>query len=76
MQGTYAGLPDFSGYNTPKRGKNVPNYHIFTRWPQNISTGRKLFQMAIKYNNISKALQNLPKLNFFGLKISGNPVHM
>jgi hypothetical protein len=36
----------------------------------NIPKDHKTFQMAIKYINIfqSKALQNLPKIGFFGLK--------
>jgi hypothetical protein len=35
-----------------------------------MSNVRKIFQMAIKYNNIyhSEALQNLPKFGIFGLK--------
>jgi hypothetical protein len=41
-----------------------------TKWSKNIPNVCKLFQMSIKYINIfqSKALQNLPKLEFFGLK--------
>jgi hypothetical protein len=35
------GLPDFSRYNIPKRGK-------YTKWPQNIPNGHKIFPMAIK----------------------------
>jgi hypothetical protein len=33
--------------------------------------GHKLYQTAVKYTNIfpSKALQNVPKLGFFGLKM-------
>jgi hypothetical protein len=31
------GLPDFSLYKIPKRGKNIPNYH-------------GLYQMSIKYD--------------------------
>jgi hypothetical protein len=49
-----------------KTGKNIPNYHIITKWPQNISDGRKIDQIVIKYTKIfhSKTLQNLPKLGF------------
>jgi hypothetical protein len=32
-----SGLPDFSWYKIPKRGKNKPNYY-------------ELYQMSIKYN--------------------------
>jgi hypothetical protein len=47
------GLPDFSWYNKPKRGK-IPNYH-------------KFYQMAINYANAFhwKTLQNLPKFESF-----------
>jgi hypothetical protein len=42
----------------------------FTKLPQIITIGYKIFHMVIKYTNIfrSKALQNLPKLGFFGLQ--------
>jgi hypothetical protein len=42
-------------------------YQIYT---QNVPNVLKMFQMAIKYINIfkSEALQNLPKLGFFGMK--------
>jgi hypothetical protein len=58
------GLPDFSRYNIPKRGKNVPSHRKIyqngrkicipnvtkcTKWPQNLPNGRKVDQMAIKY---------------------------
>jgi hypothetical protein len=38
----------------------------YTKWPQNIPTGRKIDHMAIKYaNNVHfKSLENLPKLGF------------
>jgi hypothetical protein len=38
---------------------------------ENIPNGSKIDQMAITYTNIfhCKALQNLPKLGFLGLKI-------
>jgi hypothetical protein len=41
-----------------------------TNWSNNISKVCEILQMAIKYINIlqSKALQNLYKLGFFGLK--------
>jgi hypothetical protein len=65
-----AGLPVFSWTQYTKMVKKLPNYHNITKWPQNISHGRKIFQMTIKYTNIfnSKALQNLPKLEFLVIK--------
>jgi hypothetical protein len=61
-------------------GPNIPKREKFAKWPQAIPNGHKSYQMAIKYRfqmvikytNIfhSKALQNLPKLGFFGLKIN------
>jgi hypothetical protein len=53
-----SGLPDFSCYNLPKRGRMqyVPNNkEIFqmtiqyTKWPYNIPDGRTIYQMAVKY---------------------------
>jgi hypothetical protein len=54
-----SGLPDFSWPKRTKLGKNISN-------------GRKILQMVIKYTNIfhSKAIQNLPKIGIFGLKIN------
>jgi hypothetical protein len=53
-----------------KRRENIPNYHNITKWPKYITNGCKIFQMTVKYTSIfhSKALKNLPKLGFFGLK--------
>jgi hypothetical protein len=65
--GTYKpGLPDFSLYNTPKLGKNIPKDHKMYQMTVNIPKGRKISQMATKYVNIfhCKVLQNLPKLRF------------
>jgi hypothetical protein len=49
----------------------------YSKIPYGIPDSREIDQMAIKYTNIfrCKALQNLPKLRFFGLKNipSGNP---
>jgi hypothetical protein len=43
----------------------------YTKWSYNIPNGRNIFRMAINYTIIflSMALQNLPKVGFFGLKI-------
>jgi hypothetical protein len=40
-------LPDFSGYNIPKRGENIPNYQH----------GHKIFQGTVKH---SKCPENIP----------------
>jgi hypothetical protein len=47
-------LPDFflGAIYVPKRGEiHVPNYH---KWSQNLSNGRKIDQMSIKYTTSSK----------------------
>jgi hypothetical protein len=45
----------------------------YTKWPQTIPNGNKIYQMPTKYTNLLnyKSLQNLPKLWF--LVVSGNP---
>jgi hypothetical protein len=57
----------YLGKQTLKRewGAGLPDFS----WSRH-TKGCKLYQMAIKCNNIiySKALQILPKLGFFGLK--------
>jgi hypothetical protein len=53
--------------------KNVPNGQKCTKWPKMYQmTVIDIFQIAREYTNLfhSKALQNLPKLGFFGLKIN------
>jgi hypothetical protein len=66
-QKLWAGLPDFSWHNIPKRGKI---YQITTTLPNGHKIGmpddRIIFQMTTKYTSIfhSKALQNLPKFEF------------
>jgi hypothetical protein len=59
-------LPDFSWYSIPKRGKIYPIITKLHKWPCNIPNDSKIFQKAITYTIIfySKALQNLPKLEF------------
>jgi hypothetical protein len=61
-----SGLPDFSWYNVPKRGKIYQIIIKYSEWLQNIQNCRKIDQMAIKYTNIfhCKTLQSLPKLEF------------
>jgi hypothetical protein len=46
------GLPDFSGYKIPKQGEIYQMTTKYTEWPYNISNGRELDQMVIKYNKI------------------------
>jgi CRISPR/Cas system-associated protein endoribonuclease Cas2 len=60
----HQGCQIFIGPNIPKQGKNTKYVATnFTKRPYIIQNGYKIFQMAIKYNNIlhSKALQNIPK---------------
>jgi hypothetical protein len=47
-------------------GPKYQNGEKYTKLPQNISNGRKIDQMVIKYTKIfhSKTLRNLPKLGF------------
>jgi hypothetical protein len=61
------GLPDFSWSKIPKRGKIYQITTKYTKWPQNISNGRKIDQTVIKYTKIfhNKTLQNLPRMGFF-----------
>jgi hypothetical protein len=46
--------------------ENIPNDHKNTKWPENISNGRKIDLMVLKYTKIfhCKTLQNLPKMGF------------
>jgi hypothetical protein len=55
-----SGLPDFSCFKIPKRGKINQVTTKYTQWPSNIPHGCKIFQMATKYINTSKALQIIP----------------
>jgi hypothetical protein len=64
-RGKQAGLPDFSWYIIPKRGK-------YTKLPQNIPTAHRIFQMPVKRPNVHKIyrhlqLQDPPKLTQFGI---------
>jgi hypothetical protein len=68
-----AGLPDFSWYNVPKRGKDIPNSLKFNKWPQNIPNSHKIAQI-----DQHLPLRDPPKftqIGIFGLKkmLSGNP---
>jgi hypothetical protein len=68
----FLGLPDFSRCLIPKPEKMYQNNTYCTQWSWNIPNLRKILRRDIKYNNIfqSSALQNLPKLVFFDLKIN------
>jgi hypothetical protein len=43
------GLPDFFLSQNTKTGKNVPKNIKYTKWPQNVPKGHKIYQMATKY---------------------------
>jgi hypothetical protein len=45
-----AGLPDFSCFNIPKRGKIYQITRKYTKWPENIPNGQKIYQTAVKYS--------------------------
>jgi hypothetical protein len=45
--GDAAGLPDFSFYNVPIRGKTYPIATKYTKCPNNISNCHKIYQMDI-----------------------------
>jgi hypothetical protein len=70
--GLDSGLPDFSWSESTKTGKVYQMTTNYTKRPYIIPNGNKLYQMAVKYANIfhPKALQNIPKYGFFGLKIN------
>jgi hypothetical protein len=56
-------LPDFFA-TLYQNGKNIPNNHKYTKWLQNMQTGRKIYQHL--------TLQDPPKFTqmvIFGLKI-------
>jgi hypothetical protein len=61
-----AGLPDFSWYNIPKRGKIYQITTKYNKWLLNLPIGGEINQIAIKYTNIFqyKILQNLLKMGF------------
>jgi hypothetical protein len=54
-----AGLPDYSWSKITERGKIYQITTIYAKLPKNISNGRKIDQMVIKYAKIfhSKSLQ-------------------
>jgi hypothetical protein len=62
--GQRTGLPNFSWYNKPKRGKIYQMTTKCNKWPLNLPIGSKIYQIAIKYTNIFqyKTLKNLPKM--------------
>jgi hypothetical protein len=47
------GLPDFSWYKIPKLGEIFQMTTKYTKWPYNISNGRKIDQMVLTYTKIS-----------------------
>jgi hypothetical protein len=65
------GLPDYSWYNKPKRGKIYQSTTNCPKWPQNTQNGLKFYQM-----NTRLSLQDPPKFTqivIFGLKINHLP---
>jgi hypothetical protein len=64
-------LPDFSRYNIPTRGIVYQITTIYTQWPCNVSNGRKVDTLFIKYSNIllCNALQKFTQIAIFGQKI-------
>jgi hypothetical protein len=50
------GCQIFSWHNIPKQGKIYQMAIKYTKWPQNVPNGHKIFHC--------KCLQNLPKLGF------------
>jgi hypothetical protein len=59
-----SGLPDFSWYNIPKRGK-------YNKLLLNIPNGHKIYQIALKYTNNfhRKPLLKFTQIAIFGQKI-------
>jgi hypothetical protein len=73
-------LPDFSWYKKPKQVKIYTMTTKYTKWPKNISNGRKIDQIVIKYKNkrfsIARPSKIYPNLDFwFENKPSGNPAN-
>jgi hypothetical protein len=64
--GVEIGVARFFLVQNTKTGKIYQMTTKYIKWPLNISNGRKIDQMVIKYINIfhSKTLQTLPKLGF------------
>jgi hypothetical protein len=48
LRDPFPGLPDFSPYKIPKRGKLYQMTTKYTKWSQNISNNSKIDQMVIK----------------------------
>jgi hypothetical protein len=45
---TESGLPDFSCYNIPKRGKIYLNGKKYTKTGENMPNNHKIYKMAVK----------------------------
>jgi hypothetical protein len=68
-----------SGHKIYQWPQNIPNHHLIYQITTKYTNIHKIFQLAVckidqmslKYTNIThcKALQNVPKLEIFGLKI-------
>jgi hypothetical protein len=61
---TWTGLPDFPWYNIPKREKIYQITIKYTKWPQSIPNGHKIYQ-----NIPSQVPPQFTQIIIFGLKI-------
>jgi hypothetical protein len=69
-------LPDFSWYKIPKRGEIYQMTTKYTKWPKDISNGRKIDQLVknIPIFSIARLSKIYPNWEFwFENKPSGNP---
>jgi hypothetical protein len=71
-------LPDFSWSKIPKWGEIYQITTKYTKWPKNISNGRKIDQMVIKYTYKTFSIARPSKIYpigyfWFENKPSGNP---
>jgi hypothetical protein len=75
MSDSEAGLPDFSWYNIPKRGKikwpqNIPNGQKYTKWLQNKPNCHKIYQIATKYTTRTQNIPNGRKIDQVNIKFT------
>jgi hypothetical protein len=55
------GLPDFSWYNIPKRGKMYQITTKYTKLPQDIPNYHKIYQITSKYTKLPQKIPNYHK---------------
>jgi hypothetical protein len=63
------GLPDFSRYNVPKRGKMYQMTTECTNWPYNIPFGHKIDKLVIKKHQNLLDIPKFTQIGIFGLNI-------